>query len=281
MKETILFRSRNGTPVTDSDILRALEQTRAGEANYLFVHSDLSFGTPNPELGKKELLGKVWQAVRATGVPTICFPTFTFSFCNNEDYDVRNTLSRMGALNEYVRRLPEAERSRDPLMSVAAVGKDMSVIRNLGRYSGGVGSTFHKLHEKGGAKFLFLGVSPSKCMTHVHYVEERRGVPYRYHRDFTGNVIDGSGVARETYTLYLRYRGVVASERGEVENCLLQRGQMLRAPCGDAFVSVVAEEDVFQAVMDLLDKDIDCLLAEPYPRDALDPFFEPHKMVAL
>jgi aminoglycoside 3-N-acetyltransferase len=281
MKDMVLFQARNGEPVTNQDIVRCLARAGAHEASQLFIHSDMSFGIPNPDLKKSELLAGVLEAVREMGVGTVFFPTFTFSFCNNEDYDVRKTPSRMGALNEYARRLPEAVRSRDPMMSVVALGRDANLVENLGKHSVGAESAFDRLHQKDGTRFLFLGALAAKCMTYVHYVEERRGVPYRYNRDFTGNIVDAAGSTEETYTLYVRYRGVVPSERGELEQCLLDRNLMVKERCGDSFVSVVGESEVFQTVMESLDRNIDALLAEPYPRDNLDPFFIPHKMVAL
>jgi aminoglycoside 3-N-acetyltransferase len=281
MKETVLFQSRDGTSVTNSGILKCLERVRAFESEYLFIHSDLSFGIPNAALTKAELLQTLVDTIQELGVPTVCVPTFTFSFCNGEDYDVEKSKSKMGALNEYIRKLPDSVRSRDPLMSVAVLGRDTSVVKDLGRHSIGADSTFDRLRAKGGVKFLFLGARPSKCMTYVHYVEERLGVPYRYNRDFTGNVTDASGTARETYTLFVRYRGVIPSETGEYEQLLVDRGLMTRVRCGDAFVFAVDEPVVYETLAQILDRDIDFLLAEPYPRDNLDRHFEAHNMVAL
>lgn len=281
MKEITLFKSRDGTCVTNASILKCLEDLRVFDARFLFIHSQLSFGVPNPALGKRELLAALLETIKELRVPTLCVPTFTFSFCNGEDYDLEKSRSRMGALNEYIRRLPDSVRSRDPLMSVAALGQDTSIAEGLGRDSIGENSSFDKLRKKGGAKFLFFGATASQCMTYVHYVEERLGVPYRYNRDFTGNVTDCNGTTRETYTLFVRYRGVIPSERGEYEQCLMDKGLMAKLACGDAFISAVDERPAYETAMQLLSKDVDFLLAEPYPRHNLDPFFEAHNMVAL
>src|SRR5690242_20383372 len=104
----------------------------------------MSFGKPNPELGKTGLLQAVLETLQALGVPTLCVPTFTFSFCNGVAYDPAQSRSKMGVLNEYIRRLPEAERSIDPLMSAAVLGADHQVVRDLGHRSIGAGCTFDK-----------------------------------------------------------------------------------------------------------------------------------------
>jgi aminoglycoside 3-N-acetyltransferase len=187
----------------------------------------------------------------------------------------------MGVLNEYIRGLPGAVRSSDPLMSVAALGEDLALVRDIGRHSVGAGSTFDLLHCRKGATFLFLGASPSKCLTYVHYVEERFGVPYRYNRDFAGDVTDAAGTRRETWTLFVRYRNVIPSDRGEFEQALRDRGLVRTSRCGNGLVHAIDEPAVYETGMEVLGRDIDFLLAEPYPREGLDPRFEVKNMVAL
>jgi aminoglycoside 3-N-acetyltransferase len=279
--ETLLFRTRDNRPVTDRTIAAALEAVRAYDAKVLYMHTELSFGMPVPGLSRGELLSRLFAVIRETGVPTLCVPTFTFSFCNGEDYDVQRSASKMGVLNEYIRKLPDAVRSVDPLLSVAAVGEDRELAGHLGHHSIGADSTFDKLHRRDGVKFLFFGASPSKCFTHTHYVEERERVPYRYDREFTGSITNGSDVRRETYTLFVRYRNVVPTPESKFESFMLEKGLMTRAVCGDSAVSCVDEPVAYQAVVDKLRSDVDYFLAAPYPREGLDPEFRVTKMVAL
>jgi aminoglycoside 3-N-acetyltransferase len=124
----------------------------------------------------------------------------------------------------------------------------LSVVQDLGRHSIGEDSAFDKLRKKGGTRFLFLGVSPSKCMTYTHYVEERLGVPYRYNRDFTGTITDDQGTARETYSLFVRYRGVIPSGNNVLEQELIGRGLMAQVPCGDSQVTAVDEPFVYDTL---------------------------------
>ena len=93
-----LFQASGGAWVTDSDLIQSLRVVRADEADVLFVHSEMSFGLPNPDLKRSELLGAVWRCLQGLEVPTLVVPTFTFSFCNGHDYDVRWSRSKMGAL---------------------------------------------------------------------------------------------------------------------------------------------------------------------------------------
>jgi aminoglycoside 3-N-acetyltransferase len=279
MKDITLFRGRD--EVTTSALRRALEAVGAGDGRLLYVHSEMSFGAPNPALGKAGLLEAVLDTLRALGVPTLCVPTFTFSFCNGVAYDAARSRSKMGVFNEYVRRLPEAERSRDPLMSSAVLGADHAVVRDLGHHSIGAGSTFDKLHAAGDARFLFLGVGAAKCFTYTHYVEERLRVPYRYDRAFTGTVTDGDAARQETYQLYVRYHGVVPESTTKFEDFLVAAGLMKKVACGDNFVSSIAEPIAYDAIAGKIADDPGYFLAAPAPAQR-DTRFELHgEMVAL
>ncbi|MDD5309574.1 MAG: AAC(3) family N-acetyltransferase [Deltaproteobacteria bacterium] len=278
---TKLFKTRDGKWVTDLDVAAALHAVGAAEAKVLYMHTELSFGTPNPGLGRSELLAHLFEIVMGLKVPTLCVPTFTFSFCNGEDYDVKRSRSRMGVFNEYIRQLQGTLRSVDPLMSVALTGEDLDLVSNLGHRSIGADSTFDKLHRREGAKFLFFGASPSKCFTYSHYVEEREGVYYRYNRDFTGTIVDSEGRREDTYTLFVRYRNVTPSSEGILEKEMLRTGILRCAPCGDTVISTVDEPAAYETIAGQLRADINCYLAKPYPGDHLDREFVARNMVAL
>ncbi|HTR49096.1 MAG TPA: AAC(3) family N-acetyltransferase [Kofleriaceae bacterium] len=279
MKDTKLFRSRD--EVTSSDLLRCLESVGASDCRLLYIHSEMSFGKPNPELGKAGLLEAVLDTLLQLGVPTLCVPTFTFSFCNGVSYDVKESRSKMGVLNEYIRRLPEAKRSVDPLMSAAVLGADHHVVTGLGHHSIGAGCTFDKIHDARNGRFLFLGVGAAKCFTYTHYVEERLRVPYRYDREFTGTITDGARRYEDTYTLYVRYNGVQPETTTKFEDYLVRAGLMKKVACGDNFVSSIAEPVAYEAIAGKIREDADYFLAAPYPPDRKDTRFEVHDMVAL
>lgn len=272
MKVLNLFRSNDGSWVTSATLLTILEKIKAREASVLYIHSGLNFGTPNPDLGRKELLSHLYGLIAALDVPTICFPTFTFSFCNGEDYNVQTSRSRMGALNEYVRGLPESVRSEDPLMSTVVVGQDHDLVQNLGKDSIGANSTFDKLHQRGsGVKFLFFGVTVSDCFTYTHYVEERLNVPYRYNRAFRGRITNGGRSWQDTYRLFVRYRGVVPSSNGFLESDLVRRGLLRREASGEASIACLAEPDGYATIVEHLTANVDSYIAED-PGDKNDEF---------
>jgi aminoglycoside 3-N-acetyltransferase len=282
MKLRNLFQSKNGRWITNEDFLQCLRDVRATECDILFVHSEMSFGVPSPDLGRRGLLEALLEILYATGAGTIIMPTFTFSFCNSASYDKQKSRSQMGALNEFFRQLPETERSLDPLMSVAVAGRDTSIIRDLPHTSLGSGSTFDRIHQLGNQiRFLFLGVSPAKCFTYTHYVEKCLEVPYRYDREFKGAIIDRDHQYEEAWKLFVRYAGVTPTTSMKFVDAMRNEQVMQEVACGDSFVSSIAEPAGYAAVGNRLLQDIDYFLEAPYPREARNTGFHAENMVAL
>lgn len=279
MRETQLFQAPDGGWITASAILSLLEKVKAADAKVLYMHTGLTFGAPNRALKRQELLARLYEIIRSLGVPTLCVPVFTFSFCNGEDYCVQTSRSRMGALNEYIRGLPEALRSVDPLLSTALVGQDRDLVQDLGKHSIGENSTFDKLHRRNGVKFLFFGAALRECFTYTHYVEERLHSPYRYHREFSGRITDAGRSWRDAYTLFVRYRGVVPSSSGMLEQALLHSGALRIEACGASSISCLDEPDAYQMIVNHLRQDPYCYISED-PRDR-NPEFHAHNMVTL
>jgi aminoglycoside 3-N-acetyltransferase len=282
MTNQLLFISAQGKPVTSDGLRAALEDVRAHDCNVLYMHTGLSFGRPNPDLRRADLLDAIYQAVRSTGVATLCVPTYTFSFCNNEDYDSGQSRSRMGALNEYIRRRPEAVRSADPLMSVAVVGEDIDLVENLGRESIGKNSTFDKLRKREGVKFLFLGVGVGDCFTYMHYLEWIANVPYRYSREFSGTITHKGESYIDTYKLFVRYNNVHPNSASYLYERMLEDRELLRvAPIGDTSIRCMNEHDARAIYLDLLYRNPNYFIEKPFCPDNADHRFVVDTMIAL
>lgn len=280
--EKVLFVDSQGVIITKSTLQKALYTTNAGEAEILFIHSELSFGRPNTDLRRNEILQEIFFAVLDLGVKTICVPTFTFSFPNSLDYDVKKSKSKMGAFNEFFRKQPDVIRSRDPMMSVALWGEKKYLVENIGRESIGKGCTFDLLHKEKKVKFLFLGVEPSKCFTYTHYIEHELSVPYRYDRIFRGRIIDINGNAWEDeYKLYVRYEGVEPSSSDDFEKAMLYAGVAKKVLCGDNAIYAVDEALAYELLCEKIRNNPLYMLAHDYPSVLSDRFVLNTEMVAL
>lgn len=135
---------------------------------------------------------------------TLVVPTFNFGFARGERYDPDHTPSKdMGAFSEYVRQRPGALRTSHPMQSIAALGCHAADL--AGRDTSGAfdpGSAFERMLELG-FKLLLLGAD-SSAISMFHYSERRANVPYRYWKDFTGEVLTPDGWQTRTYRMFVR-----------------------------------------------------------------------------
>ena len=244
MNEVNLFLAKDGKWVTNKSMMETLLSLGADKCDILYIHTSLSFGTPNPDLKKKAMLGELLNVIKELGVKTVCMPTFTFSFCNGLDYNPATSASRMGVLNEFFRKQEGVIRSADPLMSVALLGEDKDLVTGVGHVSCGENSTFDKLRHRDNVKFLFLGPKIGDCLTYMHYMEWLYSVDYRYNRIFRGNVTIGDKTSVEEYALFVRYKGVVPNTASyDYEQKMYDNGTAFVAKCGDGTISIVDEKN--------------------------------------
>lgn len=256
MKEVNLFLAKNGTWVTNKTMLESLLSIEADKCDTLYIHTALSFGTPNLQLRKKELLSEILGVIKELGVKTVCMPTFTFSFCNGLEYDPATSPSKMGVLNEFFRKQEGVIRSCDPLMSVALLGEDKDLVTGIGHISCGDNSTFDKIRHRDNVKFLFLGPKIGDCLTYMHYLEWLYSVDYRYNRVFRGKVTINGNSSIEEYSLFVRYNSVVPNTASyEYEQIMYDNGSALITSCGDGTISIVDEKSASAEYKKCLDKD--------------------------
>jgi aminoglycoside 3-N-acetyltransferase len=167
----------------------------------LLVHSAVQY-LGRPQGGVGMYLEAIQAVIGAEG--TLVVPTFNFAFAKGERYDPDETPSQgMGAFSEYVRQLPEARRTSHPMQSVAVVGRcaaDLAGRDTLSAFD--PGSAFERMLELD-FKLLLLGAD-SRATSMFHYCEQRANAPYRYWKDFTGEVRTSEGWQTRTYRMFVR-----------------------------------------------------------------------------
>lgn len=276
-----LFYTSTKSSVSKDDLKRIFDNLKVYESDYLYVHTGMTFGTPNPYLSKKKILEEIFDVFQYFNIKNICFPTFTFSFCNGDSFNVQESKSKMGALNEYVRSLPNSIRSLDPLMSNVLIGEDLDLVTNLSKSSVGKNSTFDKLHNKKNVKFLFFGAKVGQCFTYMHYIEKMVNVNYRYDRDFAGLITNKEITYEDNFELFVRYNDVFAGYGTYVyEEMMVDKGISKRLEVGDSTVTILDEPNAYELYCDLISKNPNYFL-DSKSRFTFDKTFEVKDMVAL
>jgi aminoglycoside 3-N-acetyltransferase len=206
--------------ITLGQLVKALQAVGVQPEDGLLVHSAIQFlGRPTRGVGlyyqglctvldslSLEILGHRSEGATQPDLTlgTIAVPTFNFAFARGERYDPKSSPSTgMGTFSEYVRELPQSQRTTHPMQSLAVIGRyatDLADRNTLSAFD--PGSAFDRMLELD-FKLLLLG-SDIQAVSMLHYSEQRAGVPYRYWKDFTGEVRTPKGWETRTYRMYVR-----------------------------------------------------------------------------
>lgn len=253
----MLFYDDNGKGYTSIDILNALKHIEVQRCETLFIHSDIVFGNPALGFGRKQYLDALYASIMELNVKNIIVPTFTYSFCNHEDFDVINSRTSMGAFSEYIRKKEGRYRTLDPLLSFSVPDSLKSAFENLGRHSLGRNSGFDILNKMKNVKFLFFGAKQSESFTFLHYVEKCLDVPYRYDQGFSGNIIDYNGVKHDSFQMiHTHCYGVKIPERYDYfEEELYNRGIVKRTIVGNRTISCIDKDDAYAEIANKIKTD--------------------------
>lgn len=177
---------------------------------------------------------------------TLVVPTYTYSIGRGDVYEVETTPAAIGEFPETFRKRPEAIRSRDPMLSSAAIGPAAQpVLREISRSCYGEGSTFHRLRDVG-AKICTLGIS-LYWATFRHHIEEMAGVPFRYAKRFEGVVREGGVDSRETWHYFAAPYVENCQPNGlPLEKLVGAAGLLAVAPVGRGEVMAIPARDYFE-----------------------------------
>lgn len=254
-----LFVDESGKCYGEEDVRDALLSVGAHDCEALFIHSDIMFGRPGRDFKRKTYLNMLYEVLSSIGVKHLIVPVFTYSFCNREDFDVRNSPTSMGALNEFIRKKDGRYRTLDPLLSLSVpLEWKAYFMKYEGQHSLGKGGGLDAVHDMDGVKFLFLGEEMGDCFTYVHYVEKMLDVPYRFDMRFSGNIIDESGNQKKRVQyIHTQCYGITLPPKYDYfERELEDEGMLRKERLGDKYISCLAEKDAYHAISSRIKKDI-------------------------
>lgn len=195
---------------------------------------------------------------------TLAVPTFNFSFARGQAFERQKTPAEgMGVFSEYLRQLPEAQRSGHPLQSLAAIGRqapELAALDTAGAFD--TGSAFERLVEDD-YTLLLLGAD-IQAVSLLHYSEQRAGVPYRYWKEFSGPVTDQGKTTQAAYRMYVR--DLELDPRLEiyaVQDLLQARGCWRQVQLNYGQIAAFQAQDFVQAADELLARDPWCFVTNP------------------
>lgn len=266
-----LFYDSDDRLYSVNDFREALISIGAADCETLFIHSDVMFGRPAEGFKRREYLDTLYEIISGLNVKNLIVPTYTYSFCNNEDYDIAGSKTSMGAFNEHIRKFQGRYRTDDPILSVSVPESLKDIYISVSNESLGEGCALDILHNMKDVKFLFLGAEMAECFTYVHYVEKMMKVPYRFDMTFEGNVIYPDGcIKKKTQIINTQCVGVkLPSKYVYFEEEMNDKGYLKKKRVGDRYIGCISEQDAYREIREHISKDRYYFCAEPYKEEEL------------
>lgn len=209
-KNSALEKERErGEIITKKDLVDQFRAIGIQPGDVLLVHSSLS-KIGFVENGARDVVEALLEVVGPEGnllMPNSPNSSFQLDYIRNLDvFDLANSPSRLGAISEYFRNLPDAVRSAHPTEPVSCVGPDAEYF--VGHHFGNLtpyneNSPFYRVSERNG-KILYLGVTLDNAGTNLHTLEDAVPdfkFPVYYPEEFEVTVLFENGTVRCMKTL--------------------------------------------------------------------------------
>jgi len=239
--------------LTRPQLTDALQAVGVQTGDGLLVHSAVQF-LGKPQGGLPMYLEALQALIGPHG--TLVVPAFSFEFAKTAQYDPAITPSEgMGVFSEFVRQQPATRRTLHPMQSVAALGQAAADL--AGRDTSSAfddGSAFDRMLALD-FKLLLLGAD-IQAASMVHYSEQRAAVPYRYWKDFPGQVkVDGVWHSRSC-CMFVRDMDIDPQLRlAPIQAALETRGQWHSVPLNHGALASCRLQDFVSAADALLAAD--------------------------
>jgi aminoglycoside 3-N-acetyltransferase len=167
----------NGEIWTKNDLITQFQTIGIKKGDVLLVHSSLS-KIGFIENGPKDFVDALLETVGSEGhilMPNSPNASFQLDYIQQLSvFDVQNDVSKLGAITEYFRKLPNAIRSEHPTEPVSCVGPNAAFF--VGNHYGNITpynekSPFYKVSQMNG-KILYVGVTLDNAGTNLHTLED-------------------------------------------------------------------------------------------------------------
>ncbi len=155
------------------------------------------------EFNADHLIDSLKETVGENG--TVLIRTFNWDFCKGISFDIKRSVSRVGALGNVALRRDDFVRTAHPIYSWMVWGKlTDELIRYDNKSAFGKDTPFDLLYMYN-AKQLSLGNIDGDSCTQLHHSEALCEVPYRFDKSYTGEYTDRDGHTDvRTYSMHVR-----------------------------------------------------------------------------
>lgn len=172
--------------VVKNDIGERLKKIGVQRGDVIYVASFISILGDSPTILDDTITALI-EAVGAEG--TVVMPAFNWDYCSGAVFDPLETPSQVGVLTEAFRKYRGVLRSiTPPWCTFAAIGqRAKEIVKIKGTSPFGPDSITQYLYDIN-ARYILIGCNYNEAVIHLHWLEERFEVPYRFWKRFIGQV---------------------------------------------------------------------------------------------
>lgn len=236
------------------DLQDALWRLGIEKGDTVCVHSQIySLGMARmPRNEYMNMIIKVFkEAVGEDG--TVIMPAFSYSFCENQVFDVQNSRSTVGLLTEFFRNSEDVSRTVHPIFSFCVWGRRKEEFMEISTDAFSMDSVYGKM-IRSNDKMVMLGAD--KGYTIYYLAEESIGVSHRFFKNFSGIVRDGEKEYALTVPYYVRHLDKISEENPQsVSAYLLEKGIERQVPFGWGSISSFLCKPMFESIVEKLRED--------------------------
>ena len=170
------------------EIRKTLKKSGIKSGDTLMLHGDAGIAAEINSTKKNKLKIFFDEIIKYLGKNgTLLVPTFTYSSCHNEIFNIKKTPSNLGLFSENFRKRKNVRRTSHPIFSFSIYGKKYKYFEKAKIETCFGKNSIFELFRKVNGKILCAGCSFNR-ITFIHYAEEIFGVKYRFFKNFVGLV---------------------------------------------------------------------------------------------
>ena len=252
--------------VTKDDVKKQLENVGRVKGDMIYVASFAPILGTEPNI----LDDTVDALIEAVGNEegTVVMPTFNWDYCEGGIFDPENTPYQVGVLTEVFRKRPGVLRSLiPPWCTFASFGKFAKEIADIkGSSSFGADSVLQYLYEAN-AKYVLLGCGYDEGAVHVHWLEEKYEVPYRFWKEFKGKIKVKDQLIDDVSRMYARRLDLaVRVDSGHITEKFDKTDKVKIANLGLGQIRSFMTKDYVEFMSSYLEKDPLAVLAPEFKK---------------
>ncbi len=196
--------------VTKEGLKEAFIKAGLKQGDTVMVHSDITgFGLVENFTPKKQLKTFYEAFMEVIGDEgTLCVPAYFYEYAREGipfDVKLSPVSKELGKFSSFINSLDGSYRSYNPIVSIAAVGKNAKELCSLSNiHSTGVNSVWDKFYNHN-VKLFQIGISRGLYITYQVYIEYRAGVPYFYTKLYDIPVFDNGNKVLDYTLACVRY----------------------------------------------------------------------------